>query len=416
MELYHISLNNLRRRKLKMIFVLLGIVIGISTIVSVYTIVESMKMEMARQVSGFGVNVTITPDTGSLTFTYGGITLPEILYDVEQLTDGDLTALSEVPSKDMIKVVAPKLLGVQYIDNAHKVIVVGASLPQEFAVKPWMRLADESQGRDLNTMAMDDKVMEFESIDIARQDLERLQIEDDEIILGASIAHNISAAEGDTLNIGGSFFTVNGILLESGSVEDQQIFMNLQASQKLLNRPREITVIDMAVDYLAGSEEVLLAEIADKLPHASVTSLRQESLRRDDMLGRLVRFGVTISVIVLLVGMLVVGLTMTGAVRDRTREIGVFRAIGFRKSHIFQMIIIEGILISFIAGIIGYILGSATPYLVGPYFTGTDMTVELSFKLLFYAVGLAVLIGLVSCIYPAYKAAKQDPVEALRFI
>lgn len=415
MDIYNISLNNLRRRKLKMFFVLLGIAIGISTVVSIYSIVDSMKREMFRQVSGFGVNITITPDSGSLAFSYGGIILPEIMYHVEQLTNKDVTALSKVPSKNMIKVVAPKLLGMQHLENGHKVVVVGANLPQEFTVKPWLRLTDEVQ-EQVTTIITGDKEMEIAPIDISRQDLQRLQIGDDEVILGAILAHNIGVQQGEVLKIGNSTFRVNGILLESGTAEDQKILMNLKASQELLNRPNEITIIDMAVDYSAGSEEKLLSEIGKALPNAKVTSLRQETLRRDDMLSRLVRFGATVSTIVIFVGMMVVSLTMLGAVRERTREIGVFRAIGFRKKHVFQMILIEGILISCFGGFLGYALGRVMARFVGPYFIGMEIAMEFSFILLAFSVGLAILIGLFSSIYPAYLAAKQDPVEALRFI
>ncbi|SET00636.1 ABC transporter permease [Anaerobranca gottschalkii] len=69
--LYLIVINNLRRRKMKMFLVLLGLIIGIATIVSVYGIVEVMKEEITRQFTEFGVNVIITPDSGGLTFSYG---------------------------------------------------------------------------------------------------------------------------------------------------------------------------------------------------------------------------------------------------------------------------------------------------------------------------------------------------------
>lgn len=120
MQLYHIILNNIRRRKLKMIFVLFGMVIGIATMVSVYSLVDSMKKEMTRKVSGYGVNMVIKPDSNGLTFSYGGITLPEIMYDVEQLNMDDVDQLNTLESKEMIRVIAPKLLGIGYLENGEK--------------------------------------------------------------------------------------------------------------------------------------------------------------------------------------------------------------------------------------------------------------------------------------------------------
>ena len=420
MQLYDISLNNLRRRKAKMLFVLLGLVIGIATIVSVYGVVESMKTEMTRQMADSGVNVIITPDAGGLAFSYGGITLPEIMYDVQQLSGKDLEAVEGLPSKDMIKVISPKLLGLEMLENMKKVILVGANIKDEFAIKPWLRIKDVGVALAIvdekpTTENSTDKQMNFEAIDLSRQDIEGLNLTDNQILIGSVLAASLKLEEGDILKIAGRELEVFGILTESGSTEDNQIFINLEAAQEILNLPNEITVIEMAVDYSVASEEALLSELKEALPHTRITSLRQETLRRDEMLTRLVRFGMTISILVLLVGMLVVGLTMSSSVRERTREIGVFRALGFRKIHIAKMIVMEGVLISLFGGGIGYFVGMLAARYSGSFLAGMKIEVPWRIDLLFIAIGLAVIIGLISSLYPAYQAAKQDPVEALRF-
>lgn len=418
MKLYNITLNNLLRRKAKMFFVLLGISIGIATIVSVYGIVETMKIEMTRQVTEFGVNVVITPDSGGLAFSYGGITLPEIMYDVEQLNVEDVIAIDNLPSRNMIKAVAPKLLGIDRLENGKEVIIVGANIQEEFLVKPWLRIFDVETKIIMEEPPEEilGNKMDYEAIDLARQNLVGLNLLDHQAIVGFNLATSLGVKTGDILKFSNKELEVYGVLMESGSAEDQQILMNLNSAQVFLARIDEITVIEMAVDYLSGSEEVLLSEINEAIPHAQVTSLRQETLRRDEMLMRLVRFGMTISIIILLVGMLVVGLTMSNSVRERTREIGVFRAIGFRKSHITKIIMMEGILISVIGGIIGFIGGSIMGRYAGPFVAGMDIQVPWRVELLFISVGLAIVIGIVSSVYPAYQAAKQDPVEALRFV
>ncbi|WP_069999993.1 ABC transporter permease [Cellulosilyticum sp. I15G10I2] len=432
MQLYHIVLNNLRRRKAKMLFVLLGLIIGIATIVSVYGVVETMKTEMTRQVTEFGVNVVITPDSGGLTFSYGGITLPEIMYDVNELTSEDLDKINGLPSKEMVRVIAPKLIGMEMLETGQKVTVVGANLQEEFTVKPWLRIdtsepmsevnrldGEASSNEILENKAIDNaekKEMDYEAIDLTREDITQLNLSDQEIIIGSVLAKSLGVSSGDTITIAGSELEVYATLLESGTIQDQQLFMNLPAAQSLLERPDKITVIEMAVDYFLGSEEALLTEIKEELPHTNVTSLRQETLRQDEMLTRLVRFGTAISILVLLVGMFVVGLTMLSSVRERTREIGIFRALGFRRKHITQMIIMEGTIISFIGGVIGFIMGMFIARYASPLFIGAEMQVAWRLDLLLIALGTSVIIGLISSLYPAYQAAKLDPVEALRFI
>lgn len=416
MQLYHIILNNLRRRKLKMIFVLFGMVIGIATMVSVYSIVDSMKREMTQKVSEFGVNMVIKPDSNGLTFSYGGITLPEIMYDVEQLNMDDVAQLNTLESKDMIRVVAPKLLGIGYLENGERVNVVGASIKEEFTVKPWLKLADINSQMDQPQSIKNEKEMDYESLDLLRQDLDMISLTDNQIIVGSILADSIKVEQGDKITISGKLYEVKFILSESGSVEDKQLMMNLSSAQDILGRPDEVTMIDMSVDYLKGSEELLLKEIKEGLPNSQVSSQRQETLKQDNLLNRLVRFGVSLSIIVLLVGMMVISLTMSSAVRERTREIGIFRALGFRKSHIIKIILYEGLIISLVGGFLGFFVGMIMANYAIPIIIENNIQVSWNILLFLLSIIISVVIGLLSSIYPALKAAKLDPAEALRFI
>lgn len=418
MQLHNIILNNLRRCISKMFFMLIGIVIGIATMVSVYNVIQAMQAQMTKQVSEFGVNVVITPDSGGLTFSYGGIILPEILYDVEQLTNEDVEAIENLESKNMIRIAAPKLISVETLNMDQTITVIGANLRQEFQIKPWLTIRNPESIEENVLKSFDSSDMEkdYTKIDINRQDLDLVDIKDNQVILGNGLAKALNIMEGDIINLSGNELEVVSILAESGEAEDNQILMNLASAQILLDKPEEITEIDISVDYNAGSEEVFLREIADKVPKAQVTSLRQETLRKDEMLGRIVRFGVAISILIFFIGMLVVGITMSGSVRERTREIGIFRALGFRKAHIIKIILSESVIMCFIGGIFGYIAGNLVSSYAIPLFIGEVIPMGWNAWILLGSVGISVMIGLVSGIIPALRAARLDPVEALRFI
>jgi putative ABC transport system permease protein len=119
--------------------------------------------------------------------------------------------------------------------------------------------------------------------------------------------------------------------------------------------------------------------------------------------------------VVVFIGSLIVLVTMMGSVSERKTEIGVFRAIGFRKSHIMRIILCEAALISLLAGLLGYGIGMLTAKLVLPYMAESGVA-----KLVWDApigigsVLLALLLGILASMYPASQAAGMEPTEALR--
>ncbi|MFZ4858565.1 MAG: ABC transporter permease, partial [Desulfuromonadaceae bacterium] len=107
--------------------------------------------------------------------------------------------------------------------------------------------------------------------------------------------------------------------------------------------------------------------------------------------------------------------TMMGSVNERTTEIGVFRAIGFRKSHVMRIILLEAALVSLLAGFLGYAVGMGGAQLALP-FMAESKNAHLIWDgwIAGGSICLAVLLGLLASLYPALHASKMDPTEALR--
>lgn len=125
--------------------------------------------------------------------------------------------------------------------------------------------------------------------------------------------------------------------------------------------------------------------------------------------------GYGLSGLVMLVGGLVVLVTMMGSIRERTSEFGIFRAIGFRRSHLIQIVLLEAAIISAIAGLAGYGTGLGAAKVFTPLFS-ESLTVTVPFDpvLAGGVLLLALVLGLASSAYPALMAARLDPNEALR--
>ena len=143
----------------------------------------------------------------------------------------------------------------------------------------------------------------------------------------------------------------------------------------------------------------------------SVVKTRMETL----MQFRKFSFG--ISAVIVLIGGMVVMVTLMGSVRERRKEIGIFRAIGFRKSHVMRIIFTEAGLVSFLAGIFGYGIGnvaaSAGLRLLG---NGHSGWVSLDPTLALGAIAAAVIVGLMASAYPAIMASRLDPNDSLKAI
>jgi putative ABC transport system permease protein len=161
--------------------------------------------------------------------------------------------------------------------------------------------------------------------------------------------------------------------------------------------------------------EDMVRQIAEVLPGAKVMAIQQVVKSRMEMLAQFAHFSYGISAVILFIGGLVVLVTMMGSVRERTDEIGIFRAIGFRRSHIMRIVFLEAGVISGLAGIIGYGLGlgcaqAALSFLSENHGGSVPFNPELAIG----ALVLALALGLAASAYPAAMAARLDPNEALR--
>jgi putative ABC transport system permease protein len=208
--------------------------------------------------------------------------------------------------------------------------------------------------------------------------------------------------------------TVSGVLAATGSQDDQILFTPLAEAQALLGKAGRVSMVEVAALCEACPIEEMTRQIGDILPGARVMGIQQVVRGRMETLQQFQRFSYGISAVMLLIGGLVVLVTLMGNVRERTVEIGIFRAIGFRQRHVMAVIFMEAGLVSALAGVLGFVLGVASAWLGFRLRTGAAPAEAVQPELFVGAVLTAVLVGLVASAYPARLAARMDPNEALR--
>jgi putative ABC transport system permease protein len=275
------------------------------------------------------------------------------------------------------------VLGVALVKN-HRMLVAGVDFKAAGILKPWWRV--------------DGRLPEGE-----------------EVLLGAEASRVLNLSTGQTLSVGGRSLTVSGLLESTGSQDDQLAFVTLATAQQIFAKPGRISMVEVAALCKDCPIEDMVRQISAVLPGANVMAIQQVVKGRMEMLVQFKKFSYGISGVILFIGGLVVLVTMMGSVRERTEEIGIFRAIGFRRSHIMRIVFLEAAMISGLAGILGYGLGWASAGVaVVLSAEGHSGHVPFAPELALGAVILALALGLIATVYPAMMAARLDPNDALR--
>jgi len=383
MELLDVVVNNLRRRKGRKVLLMLGLTIGVATVVALMAITSTMQSDVSNKLDEYGANILIVPQAGGLSMTYGGVTVASAAYDVGQLTLGDLDRIQTIKNAPNISIVAPKLLGAFSV-NGRSVLVAGVRFDDELRLKQWWRV----DGRE--------------------------PAAPDEALAGLRLAEALALQPGAKLEIKDQVFRVVGILAENGSQDDDILFVDLSVAQQLMAKPQSVSLVEVAALCTACPIEDMVEQISGALPQARVTALRQAVTLRMETVGQLSRFSLAVSAVVMVIGALVVLTTMLSAVAERRQEIGLFRALGFRQRHIMGIILGEAAVVNLAGGVLGWLLGMGTAAVLMPRLVSAETPVLWSGWLALYAVCGAVVVGLAASLYPAVKAARLDPTTALR--
>ncbi len=246
---------------------------------------------------------------------------------------------------------------------------------------------------------------------------------------------------GDEVKIVNETFTVVGIYSPSSTENIQSLYMNLSDAQRITNNTGYITSLKVfttsseIVDTVASSISSLHSELTVTTQQDRLNQLQQQqSLYEDALASAQSSLAATEAtaiqeiIVVVAATSLIVLFVMLYTVRERTKEIGTLKAIGFSNKVVMGQFLIEGLLLSTIAGVVGIAIAAfAAPTLSSLLLptVGTQMgfvignatasTVTLSTTLMLEAMGAAVLLGVVGTLYPAWRAAKIRPAEAMKY-
>lgn len=396
LRLRTISLSSIRQRKAKSAFIVAGLVVGVTAVVALVSLSVAMQRDLSRKLQDYGTSIIISGKSDSLALAYGGLSVSSAAFDVHQLSEADVAKVRSIADSRLLGVVSPVLL-VPQNSEGHQVLVVGVRFPDQFKLKRWWG----------------QKVGEVNQLVPYRG---RKPTRPDEVVLGNLVAAKLQKPVGAPLVIAGQTFRVASVLSEQGSQEDSLVFADLRRLQSAAGKAGQISLIEVGLRNQSVPVGRIVRELARSMPNAKISAVGQIVKQNENVVGVVGKFSGGLIAVVLVVGSLIVLTTMMASVNERTGEIGLFRAIGFRRVHIMWIVIVEAVVLSAVAGLIGFALGTLAALGVASRMEGLAGTVTPSATLGLLAVALAVVIGLAGSSYPAWRASLLDPTEAFRKI
>jgi len=230
-----------------------------------------------------------------------------------------------------------------------------------------------------------------------------------EAIVGKTAAEYLKVEWGKTISIAGQDIPVRGILEDTGiQAINLTVFLPLRYAQNLFRQPDSVSAVLLTASS-AGEVQNVVNDIKTRFPKLETMSQVEMAKSMDAMLTGMHAFFGGINAVAALVAVVVVLVVMFMAVSERTREIGTLRAIGARKRTILGLIVQESFFLSLLGGVLGVPLG----YLMNAVmYKGLIVIEAADFP---QSIAVAVVAGIVGGLYPAWRATRINPLQALRY-
>ncbi|MGV8143260.1 MAG: ABC transporter permease [Methanothermobacter sp.] len=379
MSFLKLMVKNPFRNKTRAILAIIGISIGIATIVALGMVTSGLQNSTQATLKAGSAEVTVTK-IGSGTFGSTGGTMDEnLVSDLQNITG--------------VKDTAGVLRVTVNISTSSNVGTMGG-----FSV----------YGIDSNKLSL----VGITSINGTIFS----NGSSNEIILGKTASENLNKTIGSTIDIYGSEFKVTGIYETGNFMLDMGSFVPLSTLQNLTSNVDKVSMIEVKVNENVNSTEVSQAILNTYPNDLSATTAADQASRINESLGMIDTASWAISLLAIIIGGVGVINTMIMSVFERTREIGVLKAVGWKDRRILGMILGESIILTLVAAVVGVILGIvAVEIILNFLITSQSFHAVLTIDTLIKAFLVAFLVGILGGLYPAYRASRLAPTEALRY-
>ena len=387
------SLRTLMHHKLRSFLTLLGVIIGIMAIVSMVSVGSGMEESLRKQLEVLGSDKIVVS--------------PRIAYGTTSviLTDGDARALESIPGVAFVSPIYTVASDIEFGGDTRVMQVMGVD-PEK---------AEDTFGRGAGSYTL------LSGRWLQKGDRYKL-------VLGYSAAKDSFSRDiwvGSRVKIHGEEFEVVGVFAKSGDrTRDYSIYTSIDVLRELFSAGERVTFIVVRVDKGADIDRVRM-QVEYELKRRKGTDRGYYVVTQKEIMKEVgaaynvvkVVFG-GLAGVSLVVGAIGIANTMIMNVTERRREIGVLLASGATRAQIMRIFLMDSALLGIAGGAAGLALGYGVSVLINlaaERYLGEGMLVtSVTPELMLFSLGFALLVGVVSGIYPAYRASRLEPVEALR--
>ena len=377
-------LRNITRRRSRFAFTLLGITVGIASLVTLLSLGTGLEKEVRKQADVLGAHLVVTP-RGWCAYEQISVLTGETL--PEAIPDADVKKISAIKGIQVI----PYLTQRTAIQN-QPVPVVGI-LPRE--------------------------MKEYKKWEIEKGEY---RLDEKGVVVGHGIAKQFMLHVDQAIPIRGKDFRIRGILSEVGNRDDLAIYLDLPVAQELYGTGDKVSFLSVRVDDISQIDKYIL-EIQNT---ANVAVVSDKQLLKSvlGIVGAVGNALQLIAAVAILAACFGIVNTMMTAIYERKREIGILQAIGAKRKTIFSLFLAESAFYGLAGGLLGVVAGFLFSYAAAPYisqneftaFLGSEQTVRLFDPLITAeALAFSVTVSILSGIYPAWKASRLSPVVAISY-
>jgi putative ABC transport system permease protein len=391
-QLVILSIEALKTNLVRTILTMLGVIIGIASVIIIVSLGEGATASIVGEISSFGANV-LTVSAGKTTRGPGGGGSGTT---VDTLVEDDVNAILKINNVENVSGI---------VSTSKKILYDG-------------------QTENTSIKGVEESYQEIKSLTLSQGSFiseSQVNTKSKVLVLGDEIVEELfgegSQVVGENVRVDGKSFRIIGVISESS-----EALVPLSTAQKILLSQNYFNSIEIVVTE-SELVETAMADVEDQLlltheidnPNDADFSVRssQEMISSiSSVTGTLTTLLSGIAAISLVVGGIGIMNIMLVTVTERTKEIGLLKAIGAKRKDILTQFLIEAVVVTIVGGLIGISLGLIVTYLA-------SIVLDIPFIISFAAVGLALfvstIVGVVFGWYPASQASKLQPIDALRY-